>query len=285
LDCLCGWARMGLLGDCGKTCKDLLSKDFDENTKVTVTTTSADGIKCVAKGTKAGEKVTGEVSVEGTGRGVKGEVKVTTGNKVSVTVTKAGISLGSGATGDVVIAGDIPDRNSGKATFKYRSSPVDFNLKCGLNPAPSVELEAGAKVTKAILAGCEAKYNTSDAQLVKLDGGVQYTAADFVAAGLLQNMGKVVKCNYHHKVNGDTQVGTEIVYNIKESSTKGMAVGVQHKIDSDSTAKAVLNSKGMLNLMYKQQIQPRTCFILTGAVDTKALEKSAKLGLALDFKA
>ena len=283
--CLEGGVAMGLLSDCGKTCKDLLSKDFDENTKVTVTTTSAEGIKCVSKGTKAGEKVTGEVSVEGTQRGVKGEVKVTTGNKVSVTVTKAGISMGSGATGDVVIAGDLPDRNSGKVTFKYRSSPVDFNLKCGLNPAPSVEVEAGAKVTKAILAGCEAEYNTSEAQLRKLGGGVQYTAQDFVAAGLLQDMGKTLKCNYYQKINGDTQVGSEITYNIKEKATKGMAVGIQQKLDSDSTAKAVLNSKGMLNLMYKQQVQPRTTFVLTGVVDTKALEKSAKLGLALDFKA
>lgn len=63
-----------------------------------------------------------------------------------------------------------------------------------------------------------------------------------------------------------------------------LTVGGSFVVDPQTTVKARLNNHGNLAALLQHEISPKSTFTLSGALDTKTLQKEPKFGLALSLK-
>ncbi|KAI3983507.1 hypothetical protein MKX01_038927 [Papaver californicum] len=91
--------------------------------------------------------------------------------------------------------------------------------------------------------------------------------------------------SYYQTLTSPTNasVGAELTYSISRSEST-LTIGAQHALDQQTAVKAKLNSSGIVNALIQHEIYPKSHFTISGEVDTKAIEKSAKFGLALALK-
>lgn len=97
--------------------------------------------------------------------------------------------------------------------------------------------------------------------------------------------GDALSASYYHTVNllTNTAVGAEVTHSFSTNENT-ITVGTQHALDPLTTAKARVNNFGKANALIQHEWRPKSFFTLSGEVDTKAIEKSAKVGLALALK-
>ena len=99
------------------------------------------------------------------------------------------------------------------------------------------------------------------------------------------NKGDSLVASYYHTVNPlmNTAVGAEVTrsYSTNENT---ITVGTQHSLDPLTTLKARVNNAGKASALIQHEWRPKSFFTISGEVDTKAIEKSAKVGLALALK-
>ena len=97
--------------------------------------------------------------------------------------------------------------------------------------------------------------------------------------------GDSVNASYYHIVNPlfNTAVGAEVNHKFS-SKVNTITVGTQHSIDPLTMVKARVNSAGIANALIQHEWSPKSFFTVSGEVDTKAIDKSAKVGLALSLK-
>ena len=67
-------------------------------------------------------------------------------------------------------------------------------------------------------------------------------------------------------------------------ANRTVTFGTQHALDPSTTVKARYNSNGMASALIQHEWRPKSFFTLTTEVDTKALEKSSKVGLSVVLK-
>lgn len=63
-----------------------------------------------------------------------------------------------------------------------------------------------------------------------------------------------------------------------------LTVGCSYVVDSNTTVKVKLNNDGDLGALLQHRVTPKAFLTVSGAFDTKALEKEPKFGLALNLK-
>ena len=80
-----------------------------------------------------------------------------------------------------------------------------------------------------------------------------------------------------------TYVGAEVTHSFSTNENT-ITVGTQHAFDPLTTVKARANNFGKTSALIQHEWRPKSFFTLSGEVDTKAIEKSAKVGLALALK-
>ena len=80
-----------------------------------------------------------------------------------------------------------------------------------------------------------------------------------------------------------TAVAGEFKRRLKTSKTSFM-VGGCYAFDSQTVVKAKLTNHGKLSVLLKHEIIPKSVVTLSSEMDTKALDKSPKFGLALALK-
>ena len=97
--------------------------------------------------------------------------------------------------------------------------------------------------------------------------------------------GDSVNASYYHIVNPlfNTAVGAEVNHKFS-TKVNTITVGTQHSIDPLTIVKARVNSAGIANALIQHQWTPRSFFTISAEVDTKAIDKNAKVGLALSLK-
>lgn len=61
-------------------------------------------------------------------------------------------------------------------------------------------------------------------------------------------------------------------------------VGGLYELDTLTTVKARLNNHGKLAALLQHEWRPKSLITFSGEVDTKSLDKTAKIGLALALK-
>jgi voltage-dependent anion channel protein 2 len=84
-------------------------------------------------------------------------------------------------------------------------------------------------------------------------------------------------------VSPTTAVGGELSHSF---STNGNTItfGTQHALDPLTTVKARFNNYGMASALIQHEWRPKSLVTLSAEVDTKAIEKSSKVGLSLVLK-
>jgi voltage-dependent anion channel protein 2 len=108
-----------------------------------------------------------------------------------------------------------------------------------------------------------------------------------VSAGDLcrADKGDTLKASYLHTVSptSRTTVAAEIAHKISKNENT-FTVGGLYELDILTTVKARLNNHGKVAALLQHEWRPKSLVTISGEVDTKALDKSAKLGLAIALK-
>lgn len=97
--------------------------------------------------------------------------------------------------------------------------------------------------------------------------------------------GDSLTASYYHIVNPltATAVGAEVTHSFS-SNENTITVGTQHALDPLTAIKARVNNAGKASALIQHEWRPKSFFTISGEVDTKCIDKSAKVGLALALK-
>lgn len=95
--------------------------------------------------------------------------------------------------------------------------------------------------------------------------------------------GEKLNASYYQIVSPSTVVGAEISHNFT-TKENAITVGTQHALDPLTTVKARVNNAGVANALIQHEWRPKSFFTVSGEVDSKAIDKSAKVGIALALK-
>ncbi|AQK88005.1 voltage-dependent anion channel protein 2 [Zea mays] len=272
-------AGPGLYSEIGKKARDLLYKDYHTDQKFTLTTYAANGAAITAASTRKDEAIFNEIQSQLKHNNVTVDVKATSESNVITTITVH--ELGTPGL-KAILCVPFPYQKSAKAELQYLHHHAGVAASVGLNANPVVNL-SGVFGTKAIAVGADAAFDTSSGDLTKYNAGLSYTTPDFVAAATLNNKGDNIAASYYHSVSPTTAVGGELSHSF---STNGNTItfGTQHALDPLTTVKARFNNYGMASALIQHEWRPKSLVTISTEVDTKAIEKSSKVGLSLVLK-
>lgn len=94
--------------------------------------------------------------------------------------------------------------------------------------------------------------------------------------------GDTINASYYHLVSplSSTAVGAELTHNFS-TNENSLTFGTQHALDPLTIVKARLNNYGKASALIQHEWRPKSFFTISGEMDSKAIEKGAKVGLAL----
>ena len=99
------------------------------------------------------------------------------------------------------------------------------------------------------------------------------------------NHGDTLVASYYHLVkhHSGTAVGAELSHSFSRNEST-LIFGSQHSLDPHTIVKARFNNYGMASALVQHEWRPKSFITISGEVDTKAIEKSTKVGLSLVLK-
>merc|ERR1711934_383084 len=257
----------------GKAAKDLLGGGFQLNQKVTATTKTDTGVDFTVSGVKKDEKLDGDIKASYKTSDYSADIKVT----ASIAYSKLFPGL------KVALNGSIPDKASGKLSFDY-SGCANYIIKgnVGLTSTPKAEVSVTVGHS-GLSAGAEAGYCTKASAVTKWGIGAAYAASDYKCALLVADKGDTLKASYVHSVSASTTVGGEVVRKFAKATTT-FTLGAAHKLENGASTKAKIDNTGIASILYEQEFAPKSKTAVTLQFDTMNLNKSARVGVAFDFK-
>ncbi|CAL9194276.1 unnamed protein product [Musa hybrid cultivar] len=271
----------GLYTEIGKKARDLLYKDYQTDHKFTVTTCTANGVAITASGTRKNDIIFGELQSQIKNNNITFDVKTNSDSNVTTTVTINELATPGLKT---IFSFVIPDQRSGKVELHYLHDYAGVNASIGLTANPVVNF-SGVVGSKIVSVGADVAFDTATGNFIKYNASLSITNADLIAALALNNKGDSLSASYYHLVNplSSTAVGAELTHNFS-SNDNTLAFGTQHALDPLTTIKARFNNYGKASALIQHEWKPKSFFTISGEVDTKAIEKSSKIGLSLVLK-
>nr|CAD1833910.1 unnamed protein product [Ananas comosus var. bracteatus] len=269
----------GLYSEIGKKARDLLYKDYHTDQKFTITTYTSTGVAITASGTKKNELIFGEIHSQLKNKNVTVDVKANSDSNLLTTVTIDELATPGLKT---IFSFVVPDQRSGKVELQYLHDYAGVNASIGLTANPVVNL-AGVVGTKALSVGADVSFDTATGNFTKYNAGLSITNADLVAALTLNNKGDSLGASYYHLVSPLSAVGAELTHSFA-SSENTLTFGTQHQLDPLTTVKARFNNYGKASALIQHEWRPKSFLTISTEVDTKAIEKSSKVGLSLVLK-
>lgn len=270
----------GLYSDIGKKARDLLYKDYQSDQKFTLTTYTADGVAITSTGIKKGDAFLADVNSQLKSKNLTTDVKVDTNSNVYTTFT-----LDEPAPGVKAIFSFVaPDQKSGKVELQYLHEYAGISTSLGLTAKPIVNFSGVAGNHNATF-GTDVSFDTASGNFTKYNAAISYTTADLVASLMLNDKGETIKASYFHTVSplSNTVVGAEITHSFPTNENT-LTIGTQHALDPLTSVKARVDNFGKASALMQHEWRPRSVITISGEVDTRAIEKSAKIGLALALK-
>ncbi|KAM7489792.1 hypothetical protein LguiB_027276 [Lonicera macranthoides] len=270
----------GFYYDIGKKARDLLYRDYQNDHKFTLTTYTSNGIAITSSGTKKGEFILADVNTQLKNKNITTNVKVDTNSNVSTTIT-----VDEPAPGIKTIFSFIaPDQRSGKVELQYLHEYAGISTSIGLTASPIVNF-SGMAGNNMVAIGTDFSFDTATGNFTKCNAGISLSTADLIASMTLNDKGDKVTASYYHTVSPltSTAVGAELSHSIA-SNENTLTIGTQHSLDPLTTVKARVNNFGKASALIQHAWRPKSVFTISGEVDTRAIEKSAKVGLALALK-
>ncbi|KAJ0712431.1 putative Porin domain superfamily, eukaryotic porin/Tom40 [Helianthus annuus] len=276
----------GLYTDIGKKARDLLYRDYQGDHKFTITTYSPTGVMKIrvyaitSSGTKKGDLFLADVNTQLKRNNVTADVKVDTGSNLSTTIVVDEPAPGLKA----IFSFKVPDQRSGKLELQYLHDYAGIATSIGLTANPIVNF-SGVVGTNLAAIGTDVSFDTKTGNFTKCNAGISFSNADLIAALTLNDKGETLNASYYHIVKPltNTSVGAEVRHNFSTNENT-ITVGTQHALDPLTTVKARIDNLGKANALIQHEWRPKSLFTISGEVDTKAVDKSAKFGLALALK-
>lgn len=271
----------GLYADIGKKARDLLYKDYQTDQKFTLTTVTANGVAITTSGTKKNDLLFGEIQSQIKNKNVTVDVKANSSSNVFTTVTIDEIATPGLKS---IISFVVPDQKSGKVELQYLHDYAGVNASIGLTANPVVNL-SGVFGTGVLSVGADVSLDTATGNFTKYNAGLSVTHTDLIAALNLNNKGDSLSASYYHSVSplSNTAVGGELTHSFS-SNENTLTFGTQHALDPLTLLKARINNYGKASGLIQHQFRPKSFVTLSGEVDTKAIDKSAKVGLSVVLK-
>ncbi|CAN1196916.1 Mitochondrial outer membrane protein porin of 36 kDa [Linum perenne] len=270
----------GLYTDIGKKARDLLYRDYQSDHKFTLTTYTANGVAITSNGIKKGDLLLADVSSQLKNKNITTDVKVDTNSNLFTTITVDEPAPGL----KTIFSFKVPDQRSGKVELQYQHEYTGISTSIGMTASPLVNF-AGVVGNNMVSLGTDLCFDTASGNFTKLNAGLSYTNADLIAAVTLNDKGDSLTASYFHLVSplSNTAVGAELTHSFS-SNENSLTIGTQHALDPLTTLKGRVNNSGKASALIQHEWRPKSLFTISGEVDTRAIEKSAKVGLALAMK-
>ncbi|CAL4921349.1 unnamed protein product [Urochloa decumbens] len=270
----------GLFSDIGKKAKDLLTRDYTYDQKLTVSTVSASGVGLTSTAVKKGGLYTLDVSSVYKYKNTVVDIKVDTESNISTTLTV----LDALPSTKLVTSVKLPDYNSGKVELHYFHENATFASVVGTKPSPVVEF-SGTVGAQGVAFGAEAGYDTATGKFTKYTAAIGVTKPDYHAAFILADKGDTIKVSgvYHLDEKQKASAVAELTRKLSTNENT-LTVGGLYKIDPQTAVKARLNNTGTLAALLQHELKPKSLLTISGEFDTKALDRAPKFGLALALK-
>ncbi|CAM6039059.1 unnamed protein product [Sphagnum compactum] len=264
----------------GKKARDLLTKDYTYDHKFVISTTTQSGLAFTSNAVKRKDAFLGDVTTSFRNKNITADVKVDTKSNIITTITVDEFAPGTKG----ILSFTIPDHNSGKLELQYRQDYAAITGTIGLTQSPIVEA-TGVVGSDGFAFGGELGFDSTSGNLTKYNAGLSFIKSDFNASLILADKGDTLKASYLHTVSpvSRTTVAAEIAHKISKNENT-FTVGGLYELDVLTTAKARLNNHGKLAALVQHEWRPKSLVTISGEVDTKALDKSAKMGLAISLK-
>uniref|UniRef100_A0A2P2K8K9 Mitochondrial outer membrane protein porin of 34 kDa n=1 Tax=Rhizophora mucronata TaxID=61149 RepID=A0A2P2K8K9_RHIMU len=268
----------GLYTEIGKKARDLLYKDYQNDHKFSISTYSPTGVTITSTGVKKGEVFLGDVNTQLKNKNITTDIKVDSSSNLLTTITVDEPAPGL----KTIFSFKVPDQRSGKLEVQYLHDYAGVSSSIGLTANPVVNFSSVVG-TKVVALGTNVSFDTKTGNFTKCNAGFRFSNEDLVAALTLNDKGDSLNASYYHTVNLVTAVGAEFSHSFSTNENM-ITVGTQHALDPLTTVKARVNNFGRASALIQHEWRPKSFFTLSGEVDTKAIEKSAKIGLALALK-
>jgi voltage-dependent anion channel protein 2 len=229
---------------------------------------------------KRGDAFLGDIITSFKNKNITADVKVDSKSNIITTITVDEFAPGAKS----IFSFTIPDHNSGKLELQYHQDFAAITGSIGLTASPVVEA-TGVVGSDGFSVGGELGFDTVSGKFTKYNAGVNYIKPDFNASVILADKGDTLKASYLHTVSpvSRTTVAAEIAHKISKNENT-FTVGGLYELDVLTTVKARLNNHGKLAALLQHEWRPKSLVTISGEVDTKALDKSAKMGLAVSLK-
>lgn len=259
---------------------DLLYKDYQSDHKFTITTYTSTGVAITSTGIKKGEFFLADVSTQLKNKNITTDVKVDTNSNLRTTITVDEPAPGL----KTIFSFIVPEQRSGKVELQYQHEYAGISTSIGLTANPIVNF-SGVVGTNVLALGTDLSFDTATGNFTKCNAGLSFTNADLVASVTLIDKGDTLNASYYHTVSPltNTAVGAELSHSFS-SNDNMLTIGTQHALDPLTLVKARVNNYGRASALIQHEWRPRSLFTISGEVDTRAIEKSAKIGLALALK-
>ncbi|CAL9092252.1 membrane protein porin [Musa troglodytarum] len=270
----------GLFSDIGKNAKDLLTKDYTCDQKLTISTTSASGVALTSAAVKKGGLYTSDIGSLYKYKNTLVNVKVDTDSNISTTLIISEILPSTKAIASI----KLPDYNSGKLEVRYLHHHASLASVMALKQSPVVEL-SGTVGAQGLAFGAEAGFDTASGAFTKYGAGVSLTKPEYDASVVMADKGDTLRASYVYHLD-EMQKSSVVAEFVRRFSTNEntVTVGGQHALDPKTTVKARLNNSGKLGALLQHELRLKSTLTISGELDTKALERTPRLGLALALK-
>ncbi|XP_008787191.2 mitochondrial outer membrane protein porin 5-like [Phoenix dactylifera] len=270
----------GLFSDIGKKAKDLLTKDYSCDQKLTISTYSASGVGLTSAAVKKGGLYSFDIGTQYKYKNTLVDVKVDTDSNVSTTLTMSEI-LPSTKT---IASFKLPDYNSGKLEIQYFHDHAGVATAVALKQSPVVDL-SGTIGIHGIAFGAEAGFDTASGTFTKYNAGISLGKPDYNASIILADKGDTLRASYVYHLD-EMQKSAMVGEITRRFSTNEntFTVGGQYIIDPQTTVKSRLNNSGKLAALLQHELKPKSILTISGEFDTKDLDRAPKFGLALALK-
>ncbi|XP_059624005.1 mitochondrial outer membrane protein porin 2-like [Cornus florida] len=270
----------GLFSDIGKKAKDLLTKDYGTDKKFSISTYSDAGVAFTSAAVKKGGFSTGDVAALYKYNNAVLDFKVDTESNISVTATFTDIVPST----KTIASLKLPDYNSGKVEVQYFHHHATFTTAIGLNQTPAIDLSTTIG-TPTIVFGAEAGYDTASGKFTKYTAGISVEKPDSYASIILADKGDTIRVSHVHYLDElkRSATGGEITRRFSTNDNT-FTFGGSFAVDNLTVVKAKLNNHGTLGALLQHELMPKSVLTISSEFDTKALEKTPRLGLSLALR-
>ncbi|QCD99026.1 mitochondrial outer membrane protein porin 2-like isoform X2 [Vigna unguiculata] len=270
----------GFFSDIGKSGRDILTKDYNSDQRFTISSSANSGLDLKSTLVKSRGLSSGDVTAEFKYKNKVVNFKVDTDSNVLTTFTVSDVVPSAKTIASI----RLPDYNSGKFEVQYLHDHVAFTLGVGLTRSPAIDF-SGTMGTPSIAFGAETSYSTSLAKFTKYNAGLCFKMPSSSASVILGDKGDSMKVSYLHqleRLNGGAVVG-EISRRFSTNENT-LTVGCSYVVDSQTVLKAKLNNHGNLAALLQHELTRKSFLTISGAFETKDLDKNPKFGFSLLLK-